>query len=177
MLICLTVNTCMYPRLARVLRLGPNINIYKISPALFQMGLTGPDHIRLALVGMTLSHRMIQTAGDPNSKALEKTFYSYRGHMIRSLNDDINVEKKRNSNLVLVGILTLLLLDVSFCPFEPPPWYYSTKARLYTKAQRGISQHWRYHIAGAQRLITLRGGMREMIQSPGVPPIILCFIL
>lgn len=111
----------MYPRLASILRLGPNISVYQISPVLFQMGIAKPDHTRLGLICMILSHRMIQTADDPASKALEKTLYSYRGRMIRSLNEEISLAETWNSQVALVGILTLLLLDVSFVFFDDPP--------------------------------------------------------
>lgn len=111
-----TVNSCIYPRLAQVLRLGSSVNIYPISMPLFQVGLQVPDHIRLGLICSTLSHRMSQTTDDPGSKTLAQTFYHYRGLMIRSLNDDLGNAQKQTSNIVLVGILTLLFADVSFCP-------------------------------------------------------------
>lgn len=50
---------------------------------------------------------------DPETKALTNTFFRYRGLMIRSLSEDIKVEHKSTSNLVIAGILTLILLDVS----------------------------------------------------------------
>ena len=46
-------------------------------------------------------------------KALSMTFFYYRGLIIRSLNEDINVDHKRKSNLVVAGILTILIADVS----------------------------------------------------------------
>ena len=103
----------MYPQLAVALRLGTNTNIYKLSPTVFHLGLTRPAHLQLSLICLTLSHRMNQTYPDPDSKALESTFYRYRGQVIRSLNEDLNKPYKRNSDVVLAGILTLLLVDVS----------------------------------------------------------------
>ncbi|KAL2823284.1 C6 zinc finger domain-containing protein [Aspergillus cavernicola] len=147
-------NSCMYPQLADSLRWGTNTNIYKISPTVFQLGLTRPTHLQLGLICLTLSHRMNQTGHDPNSKSLENTFYRYRGLMIRSLNDDISIPNKRNGDIILAGILTLLMAD----------------------AQQGISQHWRCHIEGVRRLIILRGGMHRLVISPGVLPIVLSFI-
>lgn len=103
----------MYPQLASALRLGTNTNIYQLSPKVFQLGLTRPAHLQLGLICLTVSHRINQTRHDPSSKALEKTFYRYRGLMIRSLNEDINISNMRNGDIVLAGILTLLLADVS----------------------------------------------------------------
>ncbi|KAL2827334.1 hypothetical protein BDW59DRAFT_171363 [Aspergillus cavernicola] len=149
-------NACIYPIQAQVLQLGTNRNVYKIPAAVFQRGLAAPDHIRLGLVYMMLSHRINQTAGHPDSKALAKTLYHYRGLMIHihSLNDDISVTQKRASNMVLTGILVLLLADT----------------------QQGISQNWRYHIEGARRLIMLRGGIHQVAISYGALPMILSFI-
>lgn len=65
---------------------------------------------------MTLSHRMNQTRDDPHSKSLAVTFYRYRGLVIRSLRGDINQGHKRSSDVVLAGIITLLLIDVSRFP-------------------------------------------------------------
>jgi len=114
----ITVNSCIYPQLENVLRLGTNANIYKLPLAMIQMGLTRPGHLQLGLVCLTLSHRMNQMGHDYDSKALRTTFFRYRGLMIRSLNDDINVPNKRNGGIVLAGILTLLLADVSLCCLE-----------------------------------------------------------
>ncbi|EAW16759.1 Zn(II)2Cys6 transcription factor [Aspergillus fischeri NRRL 181] len=47
------------------------------------------------------------------SKSLAVTFYRYRGLVIRSLRNDINQGHKRASDVVLAGIITLLLIDVS----------------------------------------------------------------
>lgn len=147
-------NSCIYPQLANVLRLGTNANIYKLPLAMIQMGLTRPGHLQLGLVCLTLSHRMNQMGHDHDSKALRTTFFRYRGLMIRSLNDDINLPNKRNGGIVLAGILTLLLAD----------------------AQEGISHHWRYHIEGVRRLIISRGGMNRVVTTPGALPIVLSFV-
>ncbi|CAG8082358.1 unnamed protein product [Penicillium salamii] len=147
-------NDCMYPRLAQTQRLGTNTNIYKIPVELFRAGLASPNHIRLGLVCMTISHRMNQMGHNADSKALQSNFFHYRGLLIRSLNNEIGVPHKRNSDVVLAGILTLLFAD----------------------AQQGIAKHWRHHIEGARRLINLRGGILQLIKSPGVLPIALCFV-
>jgi hypothetical protein len=61
---------------------------------------------------------MSQTGHDLDSKKLEKTFYHYRGLMIRSLNNDISTPNERYGDTVLAGILTLLMADVSPFYFE-----------------------------------------------------------
>lgn len=38
--------------------------------------------------------------------------YQYRGLVIRSLLDDINLGKKRHGDIVAAGIISLLLADV-----------------------------------------------------------------
>ncbi|KAJ5094964.1 hypothetical protein N7532_007255 [Penicillium argentinense] len=147
-------NNCMYPRLSQILLLSSNINIYRIPAELFKKALHAPDYAKLGLVCITLSHRMNQSGHNPDSKSLEKNFYNYRGHVIRSLNNDLHMIKKRDSHRVLTGILTLLLLD----------------------AQQGISQHWRYHMEGVRGLITLRGGMHKVAVQFAAMPIVLCYV-
>ena len=56
---------------------------------------------------------MNRTRDDPQCKNLAETFYRYRGIVLRSLNEDINVEQKRMGDIVMAGILSLLLADVS----------------------------------------------------------------
>jgi hypothetical protein len=93
--------------------LGPHHGVYRISSALLQRGAAHPEYLRLGIVCMTLSHRMNQTRDDPHSKSLAVTFYRYRGLAIRSLRSDINDGNKRTGDVVLAGIITLLLIDVS----------------------------------------------------------------
>lgn len=115
----MTDNTCIYQDLAPLQELGPNPTIYPILPTHFQGGTLFPDHVRLGLVCMTLSHRINRTRDAGQSNALTETFYRYRGLAIQSLRDDIDVEHKRTSDIVLAGVMTLLLLDVS--PISDPP--------------------------------------------------------
>ena len=72
-----------------------------------------PDHIRMVIVCMTLSHRMIRIRKESGSQTLMRDFFHYRGRLIRSLSDDIQTEHKRTSDLVIAGMLTLLLVDVT----------------------------------------------------------------
>jgi hypothetical protein len=93
--------------------LGQNPHIYHVSPAHIRSATLVPDYLRLGMICMTLSHRMNRTRHAPESKALAETFYRYRGVVIRSLNEEIGVEHKRTSDIVIAGIVTLLLADVS----------------------------------------------------------------
>ncbi|CAG7928053.1 unnamed protein product [Penicillium olsonii] len=147
-------NSCMYPQLANSLRLGTNTNIYKLPPTILGAASSRPTHLRSGLVCLTLSHRMNQMGHDLDSKPLKSHFFRHRGLMIQSLNEDINDSHKRDSDIVFAGILSLLLADV----------------------QQGVSPHWRYHIEGVKRLINLRGGMFHLAATPGLLPIVLCFV-
>lgn len=62
---------------------------------------------------MTLSHRINRTRDDPQYMALTAPFYHYRGLALRSLSEDISVEGKRASDVVIAGTISLLLADVS----------------------------------------------------------------
>ena len=141
---------------------------------MFQNGMTRPDYVRLGLVCASLSHRMNQTREDPQSNSLATTFFHYRGLIIRSLNEDIGVDHKRMSNLVVAGILTLVIVDVS--------WFCSKgnvivlKDAVIHKSQQGASSFWRYHLQGARRIIALRGGMRSFAESTGAIPLLLLFV-
>ncbi|OIW28760.1 C6 zinc finger domain-containing protein [Coniochaeta ligniaria NRRL 30616] len=150
----MTDNTCIYQDLAPLHELGPNPTIYPILPVHVQSGTLFPDHIRLSIVCMTLSHRINRTRDVGHSKALAESFYHYRGLAIRSLREDIDVEHKRTGDVVLAGIVSLLLSDV----------------------QQGYSSDWRHHLDGVQRLIALRGGMRVVARSRSLEAVLLCFV-
>ena len=113
----LAVNTRIVPGIFPILGLGPNRAIYQISPRIFQNGMARPDYVRLGIVCLSLSHRMNQTRDDTQSSALAMSFFHYRGLIIRSLSEAIDVDQKRTSILVIAGILTLLIADVSQSSF------------------------------------------------------------
>jgi hypothetical protein len=62
---------------------------------------------------MVLSHRINRTRNNHQFKYLTKTYLQYRGIAIHSLNEDINTSQKRIGDIVLAGIVTFLLADVS----------------------------------------------------------------
>lgn len=114
-----TVNSRVFPRIAPLLELGPNSAIYQVSPKLFQNGMTRPEYMRLSVICLTLSHRMNQTRDSIYSNTLAPAFFHYRGLVIRSLHEEIDVDYKRTSNLVVAGILTLIIIDVSRIVLPP----------------------------------------------------------
>ncbi|PCG96518.1 Protein of unknown function DUF3468 [Penicillium occitanis (nom. inval.)] len=155
---CQYYNACIYPSLLPTTELGPRSNVYLISPAIFQKCLAYPDYIRLSIVCVTTSHLMNQirdNAGpfDGQSNPLAKTFFRYRGLVIRSLSNEINMGHKCASDFVVAGILMLLLVDT----------------------QHGVSPFWRCHLQGVQEIILLRGGIRTLAGSTGTQPLLLCF--
>lgn len=109
----MTVNARIFPGILPILELGSNSAVYQISPRIFQNGMARPDYVRLGIVCASLSHRINQAREEPQSKLLAMTFFHYRGLIIRSLTEDIGVDHKRMSNLVVAGILTLIIVDVS----------------------------------------------------------------
>lgn len=109
----LAVNTCIYQDLAPIHELGSNQRLYRIAPAHAQYGTIAPEHLRLGYICMTLSHRINRMRNDPQCSALVETFYRYRGQIIHSLSEDIDVAHKRTGNIVIAGVIALLLADVS----------------------------------------------------------------
>ncbi|KAF9888837.1 hypothetical protein FE257_008206 [Aspergillus nanangensis] len=80
-------NTCIFPDL--VSNLGQNASVCPITPPIFQMAIaTHPDYIRLVIVCMTLSHRINRSRDDAACPTLARSFFHYRGQLIRSLRDD-----------------------------------------------------------------------------------------
>ncbi|KAB5513132.1 putative C6 finger domain protein [Coniochaeta sp. 2T2.1] len=148
-------NTCIYQDLVPLRELGPNPTIYPILPHHVEASALFPDYIRLNLIATTLTHRLNRTRDVGFSKKLMETFYLYRGLALRSLREDIDVEHKRTSDVVLAGIMNFLLLDV----------------------QQGCTSNWRHHLDGVQKLITLRGGIRGVAQSKPLEASLLCFVL
>lgn len=65
------------------------------------------------MVCMTLGHRINRMANVPHSNVLLENFYHYRGIAIRSLNQALDSGSEQTSDMVIAGIMTLLLVDVS----------------------------------------------------------------
>ncbi|KAL2683306.1 hypothetical protein Neosp_007776 [[Neocosmospora] mangrovei] len=110
-----------------------------------------PDYLNFGMLCMTLSHRINRTRNDPQSKALAEKFYSYWGLAVRSLNEQLDVQNRQTSDLVMAGIVTLLLADV----------------------QQGTSLNWRCHLEGIHKLIGLRGGFNAVASSPSLESLLL----
>ncbi|KAL2856492.1 fungal-specific transcription factor domain-containing protein [Aspergillus pseudoustus] len=147
-------NDCIYPTMAQKRESSHNWNVYQITPAQFQKSVCRPEYTRMGIICMVLSHRRSQAADDLQAKALQRTALTYRGQAISSLNGAItDQESKRNKSLILAGILTLLHMDL----------------------QQGFSSDCKIHLQGARAIITACGGMRSLVESPGLMPLILDF--
>jgi hypothetical protein len=85
---------------------------------------------------------------------LTESFYRYQGKIIRSLKADLDVEQKRTGDGVLAGVMTLLLSDV----------------------QQGATANWRHHFNGVERLIALRGGIREVARARRLDALLRLFV-
>lgn len=147
-------NSCIYQDLLPVQTLGQNSGIYPITTDMLHRGSSYPDHVRLMLLCVTLSHRVNRTRGPTRFEHLSESFYLYRGKIIRSLNSDLDVEQKRTSDAVLAGVTTLLLSDV----------------------QQGASSNWRHHFNAVEKLIALRGGIREVARLGRVDALLRLYI-
>ncbi|TRX96099.1 hypothetical protein FHL15_002823 [Xylaria flabelliformis] len=104
--------------------------------------------------GFALFQAVEYSRHNPQSKGLIESFFRYRGLAIRSLSEEINIEDRRTSDVIIAGIITLLLLDV----------------------QHGASPSWRCHLEGVQRLITLRGGALALAPLKHLESLLLCFV-
>ncbi|KAF3492420.1 C6 zinc finger domain-containing protein [Arthroderma uncinatum] len=147
-------NSCIYLDLAPIQGLGHNPYIYRISPTHLRATTSLPDFITLGVVCMTLNHRMHRIRDQSHCRDLTETYYRFRASVIRSLNESINIESRRTTDIVVAGILTLLLID----------------------AQRGDSTGWRWHIEAARRIIMLRGGFLTAARSKALKPLLLVFL-
>lgn len=108
-----TDNTCIYRDLTPIHELGQHPGIYLVTPTHLQLGAAFPEYIRLSLICTTLSHRINRLGNDTRHTDLAKSFYHFRGIIIRSLRKDIEVCQNRNGDLLVAGIVALLLADVS----------------------------------------------------------------
>ena len=110
---CNIDNACIYQDLTPIHELGQNPHVYRISAAHLRGAAMHPDFIRLGMVCMTVSHHMNRTRSSGPGGYLTESFYRYRGNAIRSLNETIDSEHNRTADVVIAGIITLLLTDVS----------------------------------------------------------------
>ena len=132
----------------------------------------------MSLIATTLTHRLNRTQDTGYSKKLMESFYLYRGLALRSLREDIDLEHKRTSDVVLAGIMNLLLLDVGrlVCNRSAgKKWNWTDPSS--TQIQQGCTSNWRHHLNGIQKLIILRGGIRVVGRSTALEAILLCFVL
>lgn len=112
-LLTLADNTCIYQDLLPIHELGQHPGIYLVTPTHLQIGAKFPAYIRFTLICTTLSHRINRLGNDTQQNALAQSFYHFRGIIIRSLREDINVRHNSNGDMLVAGIIALLLADVS----------------------------------------------------------------
>ncbi|KAL0930897.1 uncharacterized protein CTRU02_213632 [Colletotrichum truncatum] len=145
-------NTCIYPDLVPIHQFGQNPHIYPLTAKHLRVGATIPEYVQYGMVCMTLSHRINRTRTDLQaSEILLERFYLYWGLATRSLSEYLNVENARTSDMVIVGILTLLLADV----------------------QNGTLLNWQCHMEGVHKVISLRGGFHAVAGSKRLEPLLL----
>lgn len=109
-----TDNTCIYRDLLPLHELGQHPAIYPVTPVHLQRGTSFPEYIRLSLICTTLSHRINRTkTNDTANNSLIKSFCHFRGIIIRSLRENIQARQNRDGDLLVSGVISLLLADVS----------------------------------------------------------------
>ena len=164
-----------------MLDLEPNPHVYPILPTHLQVITSVPDHLWLSFVCTTLSHRISKTRNVTRCGPLVENFYRYRGNAIRSLKEHVGAGGNHRSDVLLAGIISLLLAEVSD---SLPNHVRLRKGRAlfadvdysYTQVQQSSSTNWRCHIEGVQRLIRLRGGIRALWTLKGLEPLLHCFV-
>lgn len=122
---------------------------------------------------MTLSHRMNRIRDNHDSDDLAKKFYTYRGIAIRSLRQQLDAEDRCTGDLAIAGTLTLLLVDVSAIVIVHPKHLLNMGLQV----QNGASPHWRWHLGGIHRMITLRGGFSALAGSESMESLLISFWL
>lgn len=147
-------NTCIYQDLLPIRELGQHPAIYLVTPYHVQKGTSFPEYIRLSLICMTLNHRINRARRDDIChKSLSKSFYHFRGIILRSLRENLEAEHDRNGDLLVSGVTSLLLADAHY----------------------GASANWRYHLKGVHGLITVRGGVRGLSGTKSLDQLLLSF--
>jgi hypothetical protein len=106
-------NSCIHQELLPIHQLGRNPQIYPLTAVHLRVASVTPDYLQFGMICITLSHRINRTRGDPQFKGLAEKFYLYWGLAVRSLNEHLETEAQHKDDIVLAGIVTLLLADVS----------------------------------------------------------------
>ncbi|KMU88010.1 hypothetical protein CIHG_05778 [Coccidioides immitis H538.4] len=82
--------------------------------------------------------------------------YHYRGLAIRALGEDVGKEKTRSSDATITSVLLFMVTDV----------------------RDSLSLNWRQHFIGAEKLISLRGGLENLARvSPHMKPMLLYYMI
>lgn len=164
----------MYQDLIPIQELGPHPGIYLVTPTHVKLGASFPDYIRLTLICTTLSHRINRIRNESQHGPLVKSFYHYRGIIIRSLMENIQGGDNHTIDMLVAGIIALLLSDVGLMVYLIIITH--TKGHT-TQAHQGASPNWRCHLEGVHNLVTLRGGVRSLSDTRSLDQLLLFFML
>lgn len=93
---------------------------------------------------------------------------------MRSLLENIKAEQNRQGDLLVSGIISLLLADVSANIHPQLPLVLSS---ISIQAHYGASANFRYHLKGVHSLVTLRGGVRGLSGTKSLDQLLLSFTL
>jgi hypothetical protein len=96
-----------------------NPHLYPVTADLVRASATAPDYLRFSMVCVALGHRINRLGSEEQQSrtALSERFYRFWGLAVRSLNEHLDREDARTCDMVIAGVLTLLLTDVSrHCP-------------------------------------------------------------
>ncbi|KMP01709.1 hypothetical protein CIRG_01848 [Coccidioides immitis RMSCC 2394] len=118
-----------------------------------------PTGMKYTLVSMALNHRIYHLLSRTSRSTLAEALsnlYHYRGLAIRALGEDVGKEKTRSSDATITSVLLFMVTDV----------------------RDSLSLNWRQHFIGAEKLISLRGGLENLARvSPHMKPMLLYYMI
>ncbi|QVM06801.1 hypothetical protein D8B26_001506 [Coccidioides posadasii str. Silveira] len=149
-------NSCIYPHFESMHQLAPNPYLLRFSLSTARYIPTG---MKYTLVSMALNHRIYHLLSRTSRSTLAEALsnlYHYRGLAIRALGEDVGKEKTRSSDATITSVLLFMVTDV----------------------RDSLSLNWRQHFIGAEKLISLRGGLENLARlSPHMKPMLLYYII
>ncbi|KMU76312.1 hypothetical protein CISG_01046 [Coccidioides immitis RMSCC 3703] len=149
-------NSCIYPHFESMHQLAPNPYLLRFSLSTARYIPTG---MKYTLVSMALNHRIYHLLSRTSRSTLAEALsnlYHYRGLAIRALGEDVGKEKTRSSDATITSVLLFMVTDV----------------------RDSLSLNWRQHFIGAEKLISLRGGLENLARvSPHMKPMLLYYMI
>ncbi|KAF3765324.1 putative C6 finger domain protein [Cryphonectria parasitica EP155] len=100
-------------------------------------------------------------------------YHRYRGLILRSLVQDTNLENKWGGDMLLTGIVSFLIADVSqlFIVFGN-----ATAVVILKYVQQGVPSNWRCHLDAIYTLVVLRGGVVSLARLKNLEQLLRCFV-